>query len=280
MGSVHQRAPDRGRKPRQRLVGAGKPARVTGRGTLRRCGRQLPPLARRPRPDGAGRLHRLPLRDRVGPRRACRRLLLPGRGRPLRARRPGRGRTRPAAADHPAPFHRARVVRGRRRLEPGRRGDALPALPGRRRAGHRRRGGAGHDDQRAEYRGRTPPAHRLRCRPAGRTAGSGPGPHRRHDHRAPRRGCAAPGAAPGARSGWGVAVQDYQAEPGGEEALASYVEPRDGVFLRAAADDDYIGVQAYSRVKITRRRPAVHRHWAPRGRSPAGSTTRRRWAGR
>jgi beta-glucosidase len=55
---------------------------------------------------------------------------------------------------------------------------------------------------------------------------------------------------PGIPAGWGVAVQDYQPEPGAEDALAPYVEPRDAVFLRAAADDDYLGVQAYSRVKL------------------------------
>jgi beta-glucosidase len=52
---------------------------------------------------------------------------------------------------------------------------------------------------------------------------------------------------PGVLVGWGVSVQDYQAGPGAEEALAAYAYPRDEVFLEAAADDDWVGVQAYTR---------------------------------
>ena len=46
--------------------------------------------------------------------------------------------------------------------------------------------------------------------------------------------------------GWGVSVQDYDAVPGAEHIVDAYSEPRDQVFLRAAADDDFIGVQTYT----------------------------------
>ncbi|MFB7436487.1 glycoside hydrolase family 1 protein [Streptomyces microflavus] len=55
---------------------------------------------------------------------------------------------------------------------------------------------------------------------------------------------------PGIPVGWGVSVQDYQAEPGAEDVLALHAEPRDTVFLRAAAGDDYIGVQTYFRTHL------------------------------
>ncbi|UOZ07105.1 glycoside hydrolase family 1 protein [Amycolatopsis sp. WQ 127309] len=51
---------------------------------------------------------------------------------------------------------------------------------------------------------------------------------------------------PGVLVGWGVSVQDYQAEPGAEAALEAYAEPRDQVFLRASAGDDFVGVQTYT----------------------------------
>ena len=50
--------------------------------------------------------------------------------------------------------------------------------------------------------------------------------------------------------GWGVSVQDYQAEPGAEADTEAYCEPRDQVFVRASAGDDYIGVQTYTRGRI------------------------------
>lgn len=51
---------------------------------------------------------------------------------------------------------------------------------------------------------------------------------------------------PGLLAGWGVSVQNYQAEPGAEAALEAYAESRDQVFLRASAGDDFIGVQTYT----------------------------------
>jgi beta-glucosidase len=52
---------------------------------------------------------------------------------------------------------------------------------------------------------------------------------------------------PGLLVGWGVSVQDYQAQSGAEAALLKYAWPRDEQFLAAAAGDDWIGVQTYTR---------------------------------
>jgi beta-glucosidase len=52
---------------------------------------------------------------------------------------------------------------------------------------------------------------------------------------------------PGLLIGWGVSVQDYQAQPGAEAALLKYAWPRDEQFLAAASGDDWIGVQTYTR---------------------------------
>jgi beta-glucosidase len=41
-----------------------------------------------------------------------------------------------------------------------------------------------------------------------------------------------------------------QAEPGAEADTEAYCEPRDQVFMRATAGDDYIGVQTYTRGRI------------------------------
>ncbi|MGW0606897.1 glycoside hydrolase family 1 protein [Streptomyces sp. NPDC002644] len=54
-------------------------------------------------------------------------------------------------------------------------------------------------------------------------------------------------ADPALRVGWTVANQVYQAAPGAEEAVAAYAWPREDVFLEAAREDDWIGVQAYTR---------------------------------
>jgi beta-glucosidase len=50
--------------------------------------------------------------------------------------------------------------------------------------------------------------------------------------------------------GWTVANQAYQALPGSEEACVAYRRPREDVFIEAARDDDWIGVQAYTRTRI------------------------------
>lgn len=52
--------------------------------------------------------------------------------------------------------------------------------------------------------------------------------------------------------GWGVSVQDCQAEPGSEDLLADYTRPRDEVFLHAASDDEWVGVQTYTRIRVGR----------------------------
>jgi beta-glucosidase len=57
-------------------------------------------------------------------------------------------------------------------------------------------------------------------------------------------------ADPELRVGWTVANQVYQAEPGAEEVAAAYAGPREDVFLEAAREDDWIGVQAYTRHRI------------------------------
>ena len=55
---------------------------------------------------------------------------------------------------------------------------------------------------------------------------------------------------PGLQVGWGVSVQDYQAEPGADAALRDYAESRDQVFLRASVGDDFVGVQTYTRAQV------------------------------
>ncbi|MEU2655959.1 family 1 glycosylhydrolase [Streptomyces sp. NPDC007325] len=57
-------------------------------------------------------------------------------------------------------------------------------------------------------------------------------------------------AGAGYQVGWTVANQVYQAEPGAEETAAAYALPREDVFLHAAREDDWIGVQAYTRHRI------------------------------
>ncbi|WP_326673948.1 glycoside hydrolase family 1 protein [Streptomyces sp. NBC_01257] len=57
-------------------------------------------------------------------------------------------------------------------------------------------------------------------------------------------------ALPDLQVGWTVANQVYQAEPGAEAALTAYAWLREDVFLEAAREDDWIGVQAYTRHRI------------------------------
>ncbi len=52
------------------------------------------------------------------------------------------------------------------------------------------------------------------------------------------------------RSGWTVATQAFQAEPGCEDETRAYGYSRDDWYLEAAADDDWVGVQAYTRTII------------------------------
>lgn len=55
---------------------------------------------------------------------------------------------------------------------------------------------------------------------------------------------------PGTRSGWTVAMQAFQAEPGCEESTAAFSHAREGFFLEAARNDDFVGVQAYTRTIV------------------------------
>jgi len=50
--------------------------------------------------------------------------------------------------------------------------------------------------------------------------------------------------------GWTVANQNFHAADGAEEVTAAWAHPREDLFLEAARGDDFIGVQAYTRVRI------------------------------
>lgn len=54
----------------------------------------------------------------------------------------------------------------------------------------------------------------------------------------------------GVRSGWTVANQTFQALPGAEAITERWAWSREDQFLDAARDDDFVGVQAYTRVVI------------------------------
>ncbi|MFI1384051.1 glycoside hydrolase family 1 protein [Embleya sp. NPDC020886] len=55
---------------------------------------------------------------------------------------------------------------------------------------------------------------------------------------------------PDIRVGWSVANQVYQPLPGAEAVAAAYRRSREDVFLEAARDDDWVGVQSYTRTRI------------------------------
>jgi beta-glucosidase len=55
---------------------------------------------------------------------------------------------------------------------------------------------------------------------------------------------------PTIKSGWTVATQAFQAEPGCEQVAAAYGHPREDFYLEAARGDDFVGVQAYTRTVI------------------------------
>ncbi|MFF3402998.1 glycoside hydrolase family 1 protein [Streptomyces sp. NPDC002659] len=54
----------------------------------------------------------------------------------------------------------------------------------------------------------------------------------------------------GVKSGWTIATQAFQPEPGSEQIAHIYGYPREDFFLEAARGDDFIGVQAYTRTVI------------------------------
>ncbi|HKE76604.1 MAG TPA: family 1 glycosylhydrolase [Acidimicrobiales bacterium] len=55
---------------------------------------------------------------------------------------------------------------------------------------------------------------------------------------------------PGMRVGWSVANQVIQSVPGGEAAADAYRDSREDVYLRVSRDDDFVGVQAYTRTVL------------------------------
>lgn len=55
---------------------------------------------------------------------------------------------------------------------------------------------------------------------------------------------------PHIKVGWPVAAQCFEAAPGAEEAKMKYAYPRETQFFEAARNDDWIGVQSYTRVRV------------------------------
>ncbi|MEE6388274.1 family 1 glycosylhydrolase [Microbacterium paraoxydans] len=57
---------------------------------------------------------------------------------------------------------------------------------------------------------------------------------------------------PGVQAGWTIATQAFHStgEPGADEMLATYGDPRDHWYLEQSAGDDFVGVQAYTRTFI------------------------------
>ena len=53
-----------------------------------------------------------------------------------------------------------------------------------------------------------------------------------------------------AEVGWTIACQVFQAEPGAEDVTRAWAWPREDRFIDAAADDDFLGVQAYTRIRV------------------------------
>ncbi|MFC6356481.1 glycoside hydrolase family 1 protein [Luethyella okanaganae] len=59
----------------------------------------------------------------------------------------------------------------------------------------------------------------------------------------------------GKSAGWSVATQAFQPEPGSEGFAREFSWSREDLFLQAAANDDWVGVQAYTRTKVGPRGP-------------------------
>lgn len=59
----------------------------------------------------------------------------------------------------------------------------------------------------------------------------------------------------GIKAGWPVAPQQFFADPGAEDVLKEYAYPREVQFLEASCGDDFIGIQAYTRTRITKDGP-------------------------
>ncbi|GAA2408099.1 family 1 glycosylhydrolase [Nonomuraea africana] len=54
----------------------------------------------------------------------------------------------------------------------------------------------------------------------------------------------------GLKSGWTIANQNFEAAGGAQAASDAWAWPREDRFLEVAKDDDFIGVQAYTRVRV------------------------------
>jgi beta-glucosidase len=68
-------------------------------------------------------------------------------------------------------------------------------------------------------------------------------------------------AAPGVPVGLTLSMTDYQALEGGEERVEKLREPMEDVFLHATEGDDFLGVQAYTRMLVGPDGPTAY----PRG---------------
>ena len=180
------------------------------------------------------------------------RIHLPCGCRPLPADDRRRPSTRSASVRDAAPLHAPTLVRPHRRLAARRRGATLSTATSTR----------SHRCSTQASPASAPSMNRtsLRCSPptpAGvcpRCAAVSRCPIRRSPtpsidvHHAARSQIKS--AHPTVDVGWGVSVQDCYAEPGAEHLLADYTRPRDEVFLEAAADDDWVGVQTYTRIRV------------------------------
>ncbi len=66
-----------------------------------------------------------------------------------------------------------------------------------------------------------------------------------------RKGCEAIRSGPGqAQVGLTLSMTDYQLEPGGEAWVERFRGPSEDVFLDATGEDDFVGVQTYTRLRV------------------------------
>ncbi|MCL3777399.1 MULTISPECIES: family 1 glycosylhydrolase [unclassified Actinomyces] len=63
---------------------------------------------------------------------------------------------------------------------------------------------------------------------------------------------------PQARIGWAIAAQAFTPTPGNEEVFERVFHQWEGVYLEACADDDFIGVQAYTSQPVDEHGPVPH----------------------
>ena len=255
-GVAARRAPDRRRQLEQRLVGVRARARHAVHRAVGRLLRQLPPLRRRHRARARPRLRRVPVLDRVVAHRTRGRRVLARRARllPPRARRRATS-TASQPVRHVPPLHDAALDGRARRL--GRARDRRPVRPVLRAA--RSRTSATSSRWRARSTSRTScrcsatcmrrvPARPARLRRATRTANEQPArPRTARAYDVIKGG---PGRLPGRAhaSRWPTGGRPKAARTALERARAMHEDQ----FLEAARGDDFVGVQAYSRIRIGR----------------------------